>query len=55
MNENKQLSLLIQSALAITYAKMAERRPGEKKGLVSQSLTEADKILEEIEISEKEK
>ena len=52
-NENKLLSLLIQSALAMTYAKMAERRPGEKINLVNQSLAQADEVLEEIESPKK--
>lgn len=47
--ENGQLDHLIRSTLSTTYAKMAMRRPKEKEALVSQSLAEADKALEDIE------
>ncbi len=50
LNSNdKLLALLTQSALTITYAKMAGRGSENKSSLVNQSLAEADNVLEKIE------
>jgi tetratricopeptide (TPR) repeat protein len=48
--KNDQLDQLIRGTLSTTYAKMALRHPKEKKTLVRQSLDEADRVLEDIEV-----
>lgn len=45
------MKLLIRSALAITYAKMAERQPKEREFLANKSLEEADHVIKDIETS----
>jgi tetratricopeptide (TPR) repeat protein len=47
--ENGKLEYMIRSALSITYAKMAGRRPKERESLINESLKEADKVIEDIE------